>query len=796
MKIMISKWLIFTAFLCLLISSESYSQISFAPKQTHKDTTSGTKVQINDFGISDAKTPAEWIQIASVIINDLFIKSVQKIDTVKWKAEFQNLDKEIQELMQEVVRINKLNISLKEINDLESRVFNLKIKLDDYSEDIKNSSTELVSRYSLASLINEKSFLKVIGTDSSLKDIFNDEFKSLKDAADTIKTINLKQIQNLTVSENRRNELAITLAIGQEVMIRKSLNWHVQVVTQNHPYLWNMFDKDYPDFGTVASNSFNFVYNSFTIYFKNSWTSELFLRLLFVFSFVSVLFYIVNFRLRKKLNGFKEIKLEYINEFPWLIMFLILLKVSIYMFVYPPVILLQVNLLLTLLIVSFIVFRKYIRRKYRITYLVVFVFYLLIKINDFILEPTIYERIFYFLSIIPAALLVKALMDYSKKPFGNAAFIKTLILFLIVHLLVGFVLNILGYVSLSKIFLSGGISSFFMAIFMTIAVYAALDLIYVIANYYDVHNPSLKLDIGKIKSKLTWLLVVIASFIWLTFYLKEMNTHAFFSDSIITFMTEPRTVGSTVFSFSSLLLFPLVLFLSFYISGMIKQVIEVNDETQEATYRSNAGGILLILRLFIVGLGFLFAIAVSGLPLDKITILVSALGIGIGFGLQYIINNLVSGIVIAVERPFRVGDFVNFGGIEGTVKIIGLRSSVITSEEGSELIIPNGDLISKNLINWTSNNKLRKDRLNIEVTSDMKDEDFIKLVNDVLQESDVKENISELQINIISYINGQQKWELSFWVNDISRHTKIKSSFIQCVFEKLHNNGIQVTSFQ
>jgi len=753
-------------------------------------------VQINDFGISDAKTPAEWIQIASVIINDLFIKSVQKIDTVKWKAEFQNLDKEIQELMQEVVRINKLNISLKEINDLESRVFNLKIKLNDYSEDIKNSSTELVSRYSLASLINEKSFLKVIGTDSSLKDIFNDEFKSLKDAADTIKTINLKQIQNLTVSENRRNELAITLAIGQEVMIRKSLNWHVQVVTQNHPYLWNMFDKDYPDFGTVASNSFNFVYNSFTIYFKNSWTSELFLRLLFVFSFVSVLFYIVNFRLRKKLNGFKDIKLEYINEFPWLIMFLILLKVSIYMFVYPPVILVQVNLLLTLLIVSFIVFRKYIRRKYRITYLVVFVFYLLIKINDFILEPTIYERIFYFLSIIPAALLVKALMDYSKKPFGNSAFIKTLFLFLIVHLIVGFVLNILGYVSLSKIFLSGGISSFFMAIFMTIAVYAGLDLIYVIANYYDVHNPSLKLDIGKIKSKLTWLLVVIASFIWLTFYLKEMNTHAFFSDSIIAFMTEPRTVGSTVFSFSSLLLFPLVLFLSFYISGMIKQVIEVNDETQEATYRSNAGGILLILRLFIVGLGFLFAIAVSGLPLDKITILVSALGIGIGFGLQYIINNLVSGIVIAVERPFRVGDFVNFGGIEGTVKIIGLRSSVITSEEGSELIIPNGDLISKNLINWTSNNKLRKDRLNVEITSDMKDEDFIKIVNDAIQESDVKENISELQINIISYINGQQKWELSFWVNDISRHTKIKSSFIQCVFEKLHNNGIQVTSFQ
>lgn len=798
MKNVFSKWLITAAFLCLLLATDSYSQISFVPKQTEteKDTTSDTKVQFYDLGISKTKTPAEWIQIASVIINDLFVKSVSKIDTTKWSSEFNDLDKDIQDILQEVIRIKPLNISIKEINDLESRALSLKFTLEDYSNDIKKSSTTLVNRYALASLINEESFHKVIGKDSSLKVVFRDEFKSLKEAADTIKTINLYQIKNLTVRENRRNELAITLAVIQEVLKKKSLNWHITVITQDQPYFWNMFGKDYQDFGTVISNSFNFIYNSFAIYFKNTWSSGLFLKLIIVFIFVSVMFYIFNYRLRKKLDNYKELNLEYLNDFPWLIMFLVLLLILNYSFNYPPVILTQVNLLFTMIIVSIIIFRRYIERKYLISYMVVFVFYILFKINDFILEPSVYERILYFLSIIPAVLCIKALWDFSKKPFANSAFIKALLIFLIVHFLAGFVFNIVGYVTLSKIILSGGIRSFFMGVFLTIAVFTVMDFIYIISNYYDALNPSLKLDIGKIKSKLTWLLVFFASVFWLILYLKEMNSFAYFSDSLITFLSEPRTVGSTVFNIGSILLFPFILFLSFYVSGMIKQVIEVGDFSRDGLKRSNAGGILLILRLFIVGIGILLAIAASGLPLDKLTILVSALGLGIGFGLQNIINNLVSGVIIAVERPFRVGDLVNFGGIEGTVKIIGIRSSVITSGEGSELIIPNGDLISKNLINWTSNNKLRKDRLNVEITSDMKDEDFIKIVNDAVQNSEVKENITGLQINIISYFNGMQKWELSFWVNDISRHISIKSSLIKCVFEKLNEKGIQVSSFQ
>ncbi len=90
--------------------------------------------------------------------------------------------------------------------------------------------------------------------------------------------------------------------------------------------------------------------------------------------------------------------------------------------------------------------------------------------------------------------------------------------------------------------------------------------------------------------------------------------------------------------------------------------------------------------------GFLIAVAAAGIPIDKISILIGALGVGIGFGLQNLVNNLVSGIIIAFERPIQIGDTIEVGGKTGTVQEIGVRSSQINNGEGANIIVPNGDL--------------------------------------------------------------------------------------------------------
>ena len=85
--------------------------------------------------------------------------------------------------------------------------------------------------------------------------------------------------------------------------------------------------------------------------------------------------------------------------------------------------------------------------------------------------------------------------------------------------------------------------------------------------------------------------------------------------------------------------------------------------------------------------------------MDKITIVLGALSVGIGFGLQTIINNLVSGIILAFEKPIQIGDEIQVGLLSGTVKEVGIRASKTQAYDGSEIILPNGDLLSQSLIN-------------------------------------------------------------------------------------------------
>jgi potassium efflux system protein len=117
----------------------------------------------------------------------------------------------------------------------------------------------------------------------------------------------------------------------------------------------------------------------------------------------------------------------------------------------------------------------------------------------------------------------------------------------------------------------------------------------------------------------------------------------------------------------------------------------------------------------VFAIGFLLAVTASGFPLDKITIIISAFGIGIGFGLQNIVNNLVSGLILAFEKPIQIGDIIEVDNRSGTIMEIGIRSSKIATSDGAEVIIPNGDLISHHVINWTLSNNNRRIELIIGV---------------------------------------------------------------------------------
>jgi potassium-dependent mechanosensitive channel len=787
------KFCLFTL-LIFLYGAEILPQSPLSPGYGKPDTAKILKSGINDFGLSSSKTPAEWMQKAGFLVNDLFIKSVSAsstFDTAKWDGELEILDRHSQQIFNVMVASRDKKINLIELYDLEAQVNGVMTKVEKISEEIKKHSENYSDYYYLTTLVSEENFLKIMKNDTNLINIYRPEFEERNKTAGKIGGNFLKYLKVLSKIENTKNDILNgSLAVREMLGINVS-TFQKKIFSRDEPELWNIFGKEYPSYGKVLYNSFTFALYSAGTYTVNSWNKNLPGKLLSLLIPAVLLLYF--YRLKRDNPGYLE-NLNYLKSYPLIISVIAFISLLNHALEYPPSIVSQFLVLVIMILVSIIIADKFIYKGFRKYYYVFFAYYVLITVNNFISESTFPERILFFLSIVPAFIIILYLsMEKILKRETGGLFIF-LLYFLLIHLLTGFVLNLTGMVALCRVVITGGINSWFMAIYLSIAVKTAMDYVYLGSGFYNSFNASFKIDLEDIKPKILRLFGLFAVIMWITAYLTDIYSYNFVYKWLSDFLLEDRKIGNIEYTAGTIVIFIFVLSISFYISGLIRKIIEVNDFAPGRIERSNAGGFLLILRLFIISFGFLIALAVSGLPLDKLTILISALSVGIGFGLQNIINNLVSGVIIAMEKPFRIGDFVNVAGLNGIVKEIGIRSSTITTEDGSELIIPNGDLISKNLINWTSNNKSRKAGITVEIESKISKSDFLAIINDALSGEIISNEISRLQMHIVSFNRGIQKWNLNFWINDLSKILDTKSTMVHLIFDKLTEKEIAVIS--
>ena len=159
--------------------------------------------------------------------------------------------------------------------------------------------------------------------------------------------------------------------------------------------------------------------------------------------------------------------------------------------------------------------------------------------------------------------------------------------------------------------------------------------------------------------------------------------------------------AETGVTFGDFFAFFIVLWVSWIIARLVSFVLKEEVLPRLHMQQGVPFALTTFTRYAIIAIGFVAAVSVLGVPLDKVTIVLSALGVGIGFGLQNLVNNFVSGFVLLTERPIRLRDKVEIDDILGNVSSIGIRASTIRTFDGAEVIVPNGDLISGRVINWT-----------------------------------------------------------------------------------------------
>ncbi len=161
------------------------------------------------------------------------------------------------------------------------------------------------------------------------------------------------------------------------------------------------------------------------------------------------------------------------------------------------------------------------------------------------------------------------------------------------------------------------------------------------------------------------------------------------------------TVFGATFQPSIIILVLVAVWSTFKVSKFVNFVLADDVLPKLSLPRGVPNTILTVTHYLILTIGFFVTVSILGLDLTKFTIIAGALSVGIGFGLQNVVNNFVSGLILLFERPIKEGDKIEIGSVSGVVEQIGTRASIIRTYQGAEVIVPNATLISNELVNWT-----------------------------------------------------------------------------------------------
>ena len=278
----------------------------------------------------------------------------------------------------------------------------------------------------------------------------------------------------------------------------------------------------------------------------------------------------------------------------------------------------------------------------------------------------------------------------------------------VVILLGSLIANIVGGVALGTLLAEAGISSAYAGVAIFAGVLAFQGYFLPLFQSPLARRSLAIREYGERFRRRTSSLVRLAALIWwiwasLTLFGISGPILAWFSAAL----ARQLSFGQVVFSLGGILFFVTTICLSFVVARFVAFVFEKDILSRLKLPQGIPATAAMLVRDSIIAFGFVLALAGAGVQWTQIVMVASAIGIGIGLGLQHLVASFIAGVILIVERPIRVGDIIEVGDMTGVVTRIGLRSSTIQIPDGSEVICPNSNLISKELVNWTLSEQIR-----------------------------------------------------------------------------------------
>ena len=351
----------------------------------------------------------------------------------------------------------------------------------------------------------------------------------------------------------------------------------------------------------------------------------------------------------------------------------------------------------------------------------------------------------------------------------------------------------LGYVTLAN-YLSVGILA---AAYFAVALYAAARILEGLVFFALRTRPLASLGIVQrhetlLLRRIAHLIRVAAIVTWVLLSLSAFSLREAVINRTMALLNADIGVRSVHVSLGAVVAFVLTIWITLLLSRFLRFLLqeEVYDRLHLA--RGPAYAVSTLVHYVVLLVGFYIAIAALGADMTKFAILAGAFGVGAGFGLQNIFNNFFSGLILLFERPVQVGDLIQVGDQTGVVRRIGIRASIIALDDKSQLIIPNGQLISEKVTNRTFSSLQKRMELTIRTAYGEDPEQVIALlIKTAAAHPNVTKNPPPDAV-LKQFGEDALVFVLGFTTSDVARFQFVQSDVAVAVNTALRRAGIEV----
>ena len=259
------------------------------------------------------------------------------------------------------------------------------------------------------------------------------------------------------------------------------------------------------------------------------------------------------------------------------------------------------------------------------------------------------------------------------------------------------------------------------------------------------------------------------------------------------FTTTLFSLGKSEISLGTIIYFIISFIILTYLAKRFRNLLVDKILVKASMDQGARNSIGLIARVMLMIIGSIFIIQSAGIDMSSLSLLAGALGVGIGFGLQNITDNFISGIIILFEKPIKVGDRIVVGDTEGDVINISVRATTILTNDNVSIIVPNSEFISSRVINWSHND--RNIRFDIPVgVSYQEDPEMVKAI--LLDVADINDHVLTNPAPVVffdEFADSSLNFTLAVWT---STHTDkprlLKSELYFTIFERFKEKGIEI----